>query len=139
VSLPLVATDLPKEQERQHRTRIATTLNELVLRHRRSELPVVAYSTSVTFDASMGGTFVIAVTDNVAFAINAPTGAETGQKILVIVKNTSGGAMGAITWSAVFKKTAFTNPANGFSRSIQYVFDGTNWVEFSRGAADVPN
>jgi hypothetical protein len=139
VSLQLVATDLPNEKARQHRTIIATAVNALTKAQRRTESPSVEYAPSITFDAATGGTFIVTVTDNVNFTINAPVNGEISQRMLVVIRNTSGGAMGAITWNAAFKKTAFTNPANAFSRSIQYVFDGTNWVEFSRGAADVPN
>jgi hypothetical protein len=35
--------------------------------------------------------------------------------------------------------TAFTQPANGFSRSYTFYFDGTYAIEISRGAADVAN
>lgn len=71
--------------------------------------------------------------------INAPTDPFTGKVITVKVKNTSGGAIGVITWNAVFKMSAFTNPANGFSRSVIFYYDGTNWIETHRTTADVPN
>ena len=48
--------------------------------------------------------------------------------------------MGAITWGGVFLYSAWTNPANGFSRAIDFVYNGTtSWVEVSRTPADVPN
>lgn len=46
--------------------------------------------------------------------------------------------MGAITWNAVYKLAgAFTNPADTKRRTITFGYDGTNWVEQSRAAADI--
>jgi hypothetical protein len=46
--------------------------------------------------------------------------------------------MGAITWGAAFLLAgAFTNPASTKRRTISFVFDGTNWVETNRAAADI--
>jgi hypothetical protein len=99
----------------------------------------LAYSASMTPDASLANLLVITATNNTAFTINAPTNPTTDEQLKVQVRNTSGGALGAATWNAIFKMTAWTNPANGFSRTIEFVYDGTNWVEIDRTAADVPN
>lgn len=99
----------------------------------------VTYSASMTLDASLGRDFTITANNGSAFTINAPTNATTGQRITVMIRNTSGGALGAATWDAVFKMAAWTQPANGFSRSIDCRYDGSNWVEVSRTPADVPN
>lgn len=63
-----------------------------------------------------------------------------GQLLVVIIKNTSGGAT-AITWSAGYKLGAWTNPATGFSRSITFYADNASqaYVEVCRGTVDVPN
>jgi hypothetical protein len=137
VSLPLVPNDSP--DERRHRTQIAAALNELVSRRNRQDLPVVTYSAAITFDASSGSVFIVTATNGVAFSIEAPIKLVVGQRITAVIKNSSGGALGAITWNAIFKKTAFTSPANGFSRSIEFVYDGTNLVQVFQGATDVPN
>jgi len=77
-----------------------------------------AYSASITPDASLGDWQTIVVTNGTAFTINAPTNppntAHT-QDLTVEISNTSGGALGAITWNAAFKLVggAFTNPATG--------------------------
>lgn len=99
----------------------------------------VTYSASMTVDASIGNTATITATNGTAFTINAPSNPTTGQQLLVRIRNTSGGALGVATWNAVFKMTAWTQPATTFSRAIQFNYDGTNWVEFTRTAADVPN
>jgi hypothetical protein len=105
------------------------------------QLNLPTYGTTVTVDAAQANYFRLTVTDGVAFTIAAPANPSTGtpQKITLMIRNTSGGALGAITWNAVFKMVAWTSPANGFSRSISFVYDGTNWVETFRSAADVPN
>ncbi len=99
----------------------------------------VTYSTSMTIDASTGNYFTITANNGTGFTINAPTNPVTGQRIYVIIRNTSGGALGTATWNAVFKMAAWTQPANANSRTIKFVYDGTNWVEFGRTTTDVPN
>ena len=52
--------------------------------------------------------------------------------------NSSNGTMGTVSWNGVFKLAgAFTNPANGKHRTIAFYFDGTNWIETARAAADI--
>lgn len=82
----------------------------------------------------------ITYTTNAISTVNPPTTAVDGRRIAVWVINTSGGAMGVITWGTGFKLGgAFTNPANGTRRIIEFECDGTNWYEFNRSAADVTN
>lgn len=97
------------------------------------------YDASIDLDNAAAESFVITATNNSAFVINEPPSAITGQRISVTIRNTSGGALGAVTWNAVFKMAAWTQPADGNSRSIDFRFNGTNWVECSRTPADVPN
>lgn len=99
----------------------------------------VTYSASMTLDASLGNDYIISATNATAFTINAPTNPLTGQFISIIIRNTSGGALGVATWNATFKMTAWTQPANANSRCIYFAYDGTNWVERGRTTADVPN
>ena len=97
------------------------------------------YSASITFDASAGDMFVITATNGTAFTINAPASPINGMVITVRIRNTSGGALGVITWNAVFKMPAFTSPGNGNSRAVTFDYDGANWVQRYQSAADVPN
>lgn len=103
------------------------------------DLATLTYSASVTIDTTKGRKFSLSVTDSSALTINAPTNVRTGEDFTLIVRNTSGGAMGVITWNAVFKMSAWTNPANANSRSIRFMYDGTNWVQISGTGVDVPN
>lgn len=94
-------------------------------------------------DASQGSAFVLTVTDNVAYTIPAPTPTPISgfsQRLLLTIRNTAGVALGAATFNAVFKLgAAWTNPGTGNSRSIEFRWNGTNWVETFRSAADVAN
>jgi hypothetical protein len=97
------------------------------------------YSASITPNAAVGNYHQITATNGTAFTINAPTNPVTGECLELMIRNTSGGALGVITWNAVFKMAAWTSPATANSRSIRFRYDGTNWVEVSRVAADIPN
>ena len=99
----------------------------------------VTYSASMTIDSSVGSYASITATNATAFTINAPTNPVNGQPLTIVIRNTSGGALGAVTWNAVFKMSAWTSPATGFSRSICFFYDGTNWVQVSQTGVDVPN
>lgn len=104
----------------------------------------VTYSASMTIDASLGNAAEITATNGTAFTINAPTNPQSapasgGQQLGVTIKNSAGGALGVATWNAIFKMAVWVQPANGFSRAISFLYDGTNWVEKSRTPADVPN
>lgn len=83
----------------------------------------------------------VTVTDATAFTINAPSGtlsAAQTQTLTIEVRNSSGGAMGAITWNATYKFNGFTwtNPANGFKRWASFQWNGLNWVCIGVAGAD---
>ena len=102
-----------------------------------SRQDTVTYSASITLRANLYDQHYILVTNGTAFTINAPTGPSAFQTIIIDIRNGSGGAMGAITWDATFKMAgAFINPANGKRRKIAFTYDGTNWIEDWRMAAD---
>lgn len=99
----------------------------------------ITYSASMTPDARAANSQTITVTDANAFTINAPSNAVTGRRLKITLRNTSGGALGAATWNAVYKMSAWTNPANGFSRSIEFEYDGANWIQINQTGVDVTN
>jgi len=102
---------------------------------------VVAYSASMTPDLTKGSRQEITITNGTAFTINAPTGAAVkGAPLSIILRNTSGGAHGAITWNATYKMGgALAAIATGKSKTIDFVWNGTNWVESFRSPSDVTN
>lgn len=98
----------------------------------------ITYSTSMTPDALAGRTQIITVADGVAFTINAPANPVAGARITLLIRNGSGGAVGAITWNAIYKMSAWTSPANNFSRSISFEYQNTVWAQISQTGADIP-
>jgi hypothetical protein len=108
---------------------------------------VPTYGVNIPIDLSKGNFFSIIVTDGVAFTIaaptNAPTGVATGRSVRVQIKNASGGAHGAITWTGgaggFHLAGALAAVANGNSKTVTFNWDGVNYAEGGRSAADVPN
>lgn len=95
---------------------------------------------NVPVDVAAGTLVNINVTSTTAFQINSPTNdGAAGQLLTICVKNTSGGALLGVTWGSEYKLAAWTSPATGYSRSISFFYDGTNWIEYSRTTADIPN
>lgn len=106
-------------------------------------LTTVTYSAAPVIDASLGNDFQMTITNNTALVVGAPINppASGCQVISFTIRNASGGAHGALTWNAIFKTqaTAFSAVANGFSRTVFFRWNGVNWVELVRTAADVAN
>jgi hypothetical protein len=74
------------------------------------------------------------------FTFANPSGTPVaGQKLKATFKNTSGGAMGAVTFGANYKHGTITMPSTGNSFTIIWEYDGTDWIEHSRGSNAVPN
>lgn len=99
----------------------------------------LTYSATIATDSSLAEWFTITATNNTAFTISNPTNPVDGASIEYTIYNASGGAMGAITWgTGAFKMSAWTNPANGFNRTIRFRYDGSFWVQEIPNV-DVPN
>lgn len=102
-------------------------------------LKTLTYAASiVTGDVTLADCFVVTATNGTAFVFAAPTFAHNGMIKTWTLRNTFG-VLGAGTWNAVFKLAAWANPANGFSASITFRHNGTNWVEIGRSTATIPN
>jgi hypothetical protein len=99
----------------------------------------LTYGATVAVDASQGNFGELIATNGTAFTMANPTNGRNGQALTLTISNTSGGVLGAITWGVNYKMSAWTSPATGNNRSITFMYDGTNWNERSRTAADVPN
>ena len=99
----------------------------------------LTYGTTVTPNCANADEFDITPTDGVGFTVANPTNPRQGQTVAIRVINTTGGALGALTWGANYKASAWTQPAAGNHRVISFRYDGTNWREVSRTPADVPN
>jgi hypothetical protein len=103
---------------------------------RPSLVNVLASSGTIFIDAQSGESQII--TPTAAITLGAPLHSRTGQILTITLVNT--GSMGSVTWDPIFKMaTPITLPANGFSRSFSFTFNGSNWVERFRSAADIAN
>jgi hypothetical protein len=104
-----------------------------------SYVNVLAYSGTVSPDMGVADRQYVVVTDAGNFTVAAPANPTAYQTMYLTISNQSGGAMGVITWNAIYKLAAFTNPATGFQRTISFFYDGANWIENFRSPSDVPN
>lgn len=103
---------------------------------RRQDIP---YSASMAVENTYQA-FTITATNSTAFTITNPLyPTYDGETITFTIRNTSGGALGTATWGALYKLASWVQPATGFSRSITFLCNGTNFIELSRTTADVPN
>lgn len=122
---------------------VAELFGGLIVPTVQQRVATITYSASMTPDFLAGNVQVITVTDAVAWTLNAPSnppsGTGIGALLTIVIRNASGGVMGATTFDAVYKMAALTDPANGFSKSLTFMWNGTNWVEISRTPNDVPN
>lgn len=107
----------------------------------------LAYSAAMTPNFQTVNSQLIIVTTGAAFTINAPInavppGGVIGAKVRIWISNASGGAIGAVTWNAIFKVPAgITYPANGFRRCYEFEVAqaGANYYLVSSPAVDIPN
>lgn len=116
----------------------ATVQSDLV-----SRLPILlpVYSTAPVINAQQGPWWTIVVTNGTGFTLNAPTnppGPGSTQQLTIEVLNSSGGAMGTITWNGafVFPTGAWSNPANGKRRFARFEWNGSKWLCTSLASAD---
>jgi hypothetical protein len=93
----------------------------------------------VALDAPGVEEFAVVATDGSDFRVEPPARAAAGRRITVRVENRGPAALGRVTWGPAFRMSAWTSPAPGSSRSVDFRFDGARWVEVSRTPADVPN
>lgn len=102
----------------------------------------LVFGAAVPVNLNAGSVFTLTLTSNAAFQFSNPTGTTrpAGSIVVVLIRNASGGAHGAGTFDTLYKVAANVPAiANGFSRAIVFLWDGTNMVELVRGATDVPN
>jgi len=92
-----------------------------------------------TVTPAVGNSVVlITAATNDAFTVALPSGtAAVGMRIVILVANAVGGAMGAITFNAGYFFSAWTSPANGTRRAIEFIYDGTAWNQVSPAGVDI--
>lgn len=98
----------------------------------------IAQAAAMAIDCSLGTLAVITFLTNAIFTISAPLNPVEGMMLTITFKNTSGGALGAATWNAVFKRITAITPGNNAQMSVTFYYDGVNWIEMATSAATVP-
>lgn len=69
--------------------------------------------------------------------IGLPSYPSAGQTLMFDILNNTGGAI-TTTWNAAFLLAGvWVDPAATKRRTITFVYDGTNWIELTRAAADI--
>jgi hypothetical protein len=92
-TLPLVRTDVPKENERQHRTTLATTINELI--QLLDEYPLKAGDETITGEWTVTGELTFTRDDNWAFIVESTTPVSLWVDTSAPATNTGKWAMGS--------------------------------------------
>lgn len=105
-------------------------------RYLRAPVPITTlrYEATVTVDLEGEQEMVAELepTDGVAFAVAAPVNGEDGAVLDFTVINSTGGALGALTFDAVYQlDAAWTQPATGTRRNIVFRKSGANWWQRS--------
>lgn len=112
----------------------------------------LTYGPSIAWELRSGLHGIVTITDAVAFVLAAPTfggvalsavapfTSMAGLRIALTYRNTSGGAHGAGTFNAIFKTSGnFAAIATATNRTICFEWNGANFIELWRTAADVAN
>jgi len=98
------------------------------------------FGAAVAIDNALGDQHTVVANAATAPTIGAPTqNGVVGQWLLIVIRNASGGAMGATTFNAAYRlQAAWTNPANNNQRAVMFRGNGAGvWHEVWRNTADV--
>lgn len=101
-------------------------------------IQALAQAAAIDINCALGTIIVVTFLTNAIFTINAPTNPVAGMRMSITFKNTSGGALGAATWNAVFKRVTAITPANNLQMTVDFYYDGVNWIETNTSANNVP-
>jgi hypothetical protein len=72
---------------------------------------------------------------NTSATVTAPTNGSTGQKLTLILKAASSGGPWTVTLNAIYKlNSAFGTITPAASRVVEFIYDGTSWLETYRSA-----
>lgn len=96
------------------------------------------FGSNVIINNDLGNSFVVTVTDGNPFTVLSPSNPSVSQKFTVTILNSSGGALGAVTWNA-YIMSPWLSPANGCYGSITFQHDVNTGLteETTRSYADV--
>ena len=92
-------------------------------------------------DLSLAEEFAITATSSGPIAIANPIDASpcAGRRVRISLSNATGDALETVTWGTAYKLAPWLSLAPGYNRSIEFRYNGTNWIEVARTPMDVPN
>ena len=97
------------------------------------------FSAAPQFDAGAAGTFIITPTSGIAFEIQNPANPGQGQPIFIVIRNTTGGPLGVLTFGSEFRFAGGAGqPGAGTSRVWAFLRYLGTWNEIIR-VLNVPN
>jgi hypothetical protein len=101
----------------------------------------VATDVPIAPDLSKGNQLEITVTSPGVLAISSPVRmtASPGQRIALTIINKTCSDLGEVSWAAVYKLAPWASLSRGHSRSIDFRYNGKNWIEVARTPLDVPS
>lgn len=109
---------------------LATASTSQLIEGRRQTTVTVSGATTVATDVSTTRLRRVDVTTTSAFTMGEPANEFTSASLTYVIYNNSGGSLGTVTWDPVFKLAgSWTSPANGQSKAITFVYEGTSWIE----------
>lgn len=124
--------------------RRSTRVGEMTTNGPLSMLPAPEVQiNAITYSASMNPNHeaqvnTIVATNGTAFTVNNGNNRRTGRRLLLDIKNSSGGALGAVTFGGAYLLAgAFVAPASTKRRLYEFYDDGTNLIETYRSGADI--
>lgn len=87
----------------------------------------IAYSATITPDPYLGGKVVVGtLTGNIT--VNAPSNAHAGCRLsFKFTQDTTAGR--TVTWNSVYKRNWTPTTTNGKINTIEFEYDGTNWIQ----------
>ncbi len=101
---------------------------------------LVYSGTIATTGVQPSRTLKIVASNGTGFTISNPTNLAIGERIIYDIKNSAGGAMGAVTWGSggtfLLPAGTFTRPANTKRTTIEFYNDGTNMVALGPQSGD---
>lgn len=92
-----------------------------------ANLVTPAYSPTIALNLSLGALQKIIATDGNAFTISVTASSVTQLATwALIIENSSGGALGSVTFDSAIHQTGFSAPANGQRTTVQFYIEATS-------------
>ena len=94
----------------------------------------VSFSSNIATPNAANGVFqYLTISTGTAFTINPPSNNTSSRFLALDIINSSGGALGTVTWDSAYKlASTWASPANGARVTVLFVSNGNVWIELGR-------